>query len=77
MVMSINTTKQHNKRFKSNAIIGIAFTSLFGVINGLVFSSGLLQADFSSSNIGFVLLGFNLGIEFGQVLFPCLYVRAP
>jgi hypothetical protein len=37
MVMSINTTKQHNMRFKSNAIIGIAFTSLFGVINGLVF----------------------------------------
>ena len=43
-------------------------TSLFGVIHGFGFAGGLLETDFSAADMAFVLLGFNLGVELGQLI---------
>jgi len=43
-------------------------TSLFGVIHGFGFAGGLLETDFSATDMAFVLLGFNLGVELGQLI---------
>ena len=43
-------------------------TSLFGVIHGFGFAGGLLETDFSAADLAFVLLGFNLGVELGQLI---------
>ena len=43
-------------------------TSMFGVVHGFGFAGGLLESNFPASEIAFVLLGFNLGVELGQLL---------
>ncbi|MEH6584453.1 MAG: SDR family NAD(P)-dependent oxidoreductase, partial [Halioglobus sp.] len=43
-------------------------TSTFGVIHGFGFAGGLLEFDFPAADMAFVLLGFNLGVELGQLL---------
>jgi len=43
-------------------------TSTFGVIHGFGFAGGLLESDFAPADMAFVLLGFNLGVELGQLL---------
>lgn len=42
-------------------------TSTFGVIHGFGFAGGLLEIDFPATELAFVLLGFNLGVELGQL----------
>lgn len=42
-------------------------TSTFGVIHGFGFAGGLLETDFPATELAFVLLGFNLGVELGQL----------
>jgi hypothetical protein len=43
-------------------------TSTFGTIHGFGFAGGLLEMDFPATELAFVLLGFNLGVELGQLL---------
>lgn len=43
-------------------------TAMFGVVHGFGFAGGLLEAQFSSQHVAFVLAGFNLGVELGQLL---------
>ena len=42
-------------------------TSTFGLIHGFGFAGGLLALDFPVAERAFVLLGFNLGVELGQL----------
>ena len=44
-------------------------TLLFGMIHGLGFGSYLLSTGINSNNIITSLLGFNLGVEIGQIIF--------
>jgi len=43
-------------------------TSTFGVIHGFGFAGGLLEFEFPPAQLAFVLLGFNLGVELGQLV---------
>ncbi|BFM15794.1 HupE/UreJ family protein [Maricurvus nonylphenolicus] len=47
-------------------------TSVFGLIHGFGFAGGLLETGFPADQLAFVLLGFNLGVELGQLLVLCL-----
>ena len=51
----------------SRGAIRILVTSMFGVIHGFGFAGGLLEFDFPTAELAFVLLGFNLGVELGQL----------
>lgn len=42
-------------------------TTTFGLIHGFGFAGGLLEMDFPAAETAFVLLGFNLGVELGQL----------
>jgi hypothetical protein len=42
-------------------------TTTFGLIHGFGFAGGLLEMNFPAAEIAFVLLGFNLGVELGQL----------
>ena len=44
-------------------------TVLFGMIHGLGFGSYLVSTGINNSNIITALLGFNLGVEIGQIIF--------
>tara|TARA_B100000676_G_C17972979_1_gene784426 strand:- start:907 stop:1182 length:276 start_codon:yes stop_codon:yes gene_type:complete len=44
-------------------------TVLFGLIHGLGFGSYLISTGINSNNIVTALLGFNLGVEIGQIIF--------
>ncbi len=45
----------------------LCVTALFGVIHGFGFAGGLLEIGFSAEHMAFVLLGFNVGVELGQL----------
>ena len=47
----------------------ILITIVFGLIHGFGFGGFLLNTEINSENILSGLLGFNLGVEFGQILF--------
>ena len=47
----------------------ILITIVFGLIHGFGFGGFLLNTEINSGNILSGLLGFNLGVEFGQILF--------
>ena len=49
-------------------------TLLLGLIHGFGFANGLAVYDLPSSDAGWVLVAFNLGVEFGQLLFICLVI---
>ena len=44
-------------------------TVLFGLIHGLGFGSYLISTGINSNNMITALLGFNLGVEIGQIIF--------
>jgi len=52
---------------KNRGAIRLLVTSTFGVIHGFGFAGGLLEIDFPAAELAFVLLGFNLGVELGQL----------
>ncbi|NIB43367.1 HupE/UreJ family protein [Pseudomaricurvus alkylphenolicus] len=43
-------------------------TTVFGLIHGFGFAGGLLETGFPPGQLAFVLMGFNLGVELGQLL---------
>ncbi len=49
-------------------------TLLLGLVHGFGFANGLAAYDLSSTDAGWVLVAFNLGVEFGQLLFVCLVI---
>lgn len=49
-------------------VFRLLVTSTFGVIHGFGFAGGLLGSDFPAADLAFVLVGFNLGVEMGQLL---------
>jgi len=51
-------------------------TSTFGTIHGFGFAGGLLEMDFPATELAFVLLGFNLGVELGQLAVLIVVVLA-
>ena len=58
----------HKSINKKNNLL-IVITLLFGMIHGLGFGSYLLSTGINSNNIITSLLGFNLGVEIGQIIF--------
>lgn len=48
--------------------------ALFGTIHGLGFASALQELDLRGSEVWRALVGFNLGLELGQVLIAALFV---
>ncbi|MEL6345968.1 MAG: HupE/UreJ family protein [Myxococcota bacterium] len=47
---------------------GVILATVFGLLHGLGFGSGLLDLGFPPRAIGLALLGFNLGVEAAQLL---------
>ena len=58
----INNYKSENKFI-------VVITIIFGLIHGLGFGGFLLGSGVNDENIVSGLLGFNLGVEFGQIAF--------
>ncbi len=52
----------------------LMITSVFGLIHGFGFAGGLLETGFPTEQLAFVLIGFNLGVELGQLLVLALVV---
>ena len=52
----------------NRAALRLLVTSTFGVIHGFGFAGGLLESDFAVADMAFVLVGFNLGVELGQLI---------
>ncbi|WP_299102875.1 HupE/UreJ family protein [uncultured Winogradskyella sp.] len=78
IALSIGLAAYHNIKpiFKGKDWI-IAF--VFGLFHGFGFASVLSDLGLSSENLGLSLLGFNIGVEIGQLLiiammFPVLYL---
>lgn len=59
----LRLVSQVNKRGAYRLLV----TTTFGLIHGFGFAGGLLEMDFPASETAFVLLGFNLGVELGQL----------
>lgn len=53
----------------SAAIANLALASVFGLLHGFGFASAILEDVAQASTLWPVLLGFNLGVESGQLLF--------
>ncbi|OUS05976.1 hypothetical protein A9Q81_04340 [Gammaproteobacteria bacterium 42_54_T18] len=49
-------------------------TLLLGFIHGFGFANGLTAYNLPSADAGWVLVAFNLGVEFGQLLFVCILI---
>jgi len=58
----------HKSIGKKNNLL-IVITVLFGMVHGLGFGSYLLSTGINSNNMVTSLLGFNLGVEIGQIIF--------
>ena len=58
-----------HKSITEKSSLLIVITVLFGMIHGLGFGSYLLSTGINSNNIITSLLGFNLGVEIGQIIF--------
>lgn len=50
------------------APLRLMITTTFGLIHGFGFAGGLLEAGFPAEQLAFVLVGFNLGVELGQLV---------
>ena len=57
------------ENLKNSDNLLILITIVFGLIHGFGFGGFLLNTEINSGNILSGLLGFNLGVEFGQILF--------
>jgi len=56
------------------AALRLLVTATFGVIHGFGFAGGLLELEFPVAQLAFVLLGFNLGVELGQLVVLLLVI---
>ena len=58
-----------HKSIKNKNNLLVMITVLFGLIHGLGFGSYLISTGINSNNMITALLGFNLGVEIGQIIF--------
>lgn len=60
---------------KLRGALRLLVTLMFGVIHGFGFAGGLLEFEFPATQLAFVLFGFNLGVELGQlaVMLPVMF----
>ena len=68
LIFSVGYFLLHKSVNRKNSLL-IIITVLFGMIHGLGFGSYLVSSGISSNNIITALLGFNLGVEIGQIIF--------
>ena len=68
LIFSLGYFFLHRSINKKNNLL-IMITVLFGMIHGLGFGSYLVSTGINNSNIITALLGFNLGVEIGQIIF--------
>jgi hypothetical protein len=68
VVTALSNIWQKDFQFKSRFPLIYFFALFFGLIHGLGFSSYLKSLLGKETNIAGELLGFNLGLEFGQIL---------
>ena len=54
----------------------VAVSSVFGLLHGFGFATGLTEIGLPQTEIPAALLFFNLGVEAGQILFLCILVVA-
>ena len=57
---------------KDKNILIYIVTILFGLIHGYGFGSFLLKTEIENYNLIYGLLGFNIGVELGQIIFVLL-----
>ena len=67
LIFSVGYFLLHKSVNRKNSLL-IIITVLFGMIHGLGFGSYLVSSGISSNNIITALLGFNLGVEIGQII---------
>ena len=68
LIFSLGYFSLHRSINKKNGLL-VMITVLFGMIHGLGFGSYLISTGINSNNIITALLGFNLGVEIGQIIF--------
>ncbi len=56
------------QQLEKRVFIRLVVTVIFGLIHGFGFAGGLLEIGFPAGQLALVLLGFNLGVELGQLL---------
>jgi hypothetical protein len=49
-------------------MLALLVTTLFGIIHGFGFAGALLELELPRASLAASLLGFNLGVELGQIL---------
>ncbi len=74
--ISKNKGNKGNKESKESLMIKYpgSMTTFFGLIHGLGFAGALKEVGLPSTEIPLTLFSFNLGIEFGQVLFVAVII---
>ena len=68
LIFSIGYFALHRSLSRKDSLL-IIITILFGLIHGFGFGSYLVTTGINSTNLVTALLGFNLGVEIGQILF--------
>jgi hydrogenase/urease accessory protein HupE len=68
VLVAIENLVFHNRL----ARLRLTLALLFGLVHGFGFASALMTLDISRENIIVPLLGFNLGVEAGQLMFVAL-----
>jgi hypothetical protein len=68
LIFSIGYFALHRSLRRKDSLL-IIITILFGLIHGFGFGSYLVTTGINSTNLVTALLGFNLGVEIGQILF--------
>ena len=58
-----------HKKISNSSLSLLIITLFFGLIHGFGFGSFLVKSEFSLNNIIPALLGFNIGVEIGQLIF--------
>ena len=58
-----------HKKISNNSLGLLAITIFFGLIHGFGFGSFLVKSEFSLDSLIPALLGFNIGVEIGQLIF--------
>lgn len=76
IITCINNIFKVYKPIQVNYQLLYIMVLVFGCIHGLAFSNFLKMAFFEDDNLLASLLGFNIGIEIGQLLIVCVFLAA-
>ena len=72
------STKKENRENKESLMIKYpgSMTTFFGLIHGLGFAGALKEVGLPPTEVPLTLFSFNLGIEFGQILFVVIMMAS-